>query len=116
LTTGKDLGIGSAPTFILQKIGGYVKGGKGSVFSSWPVKIPLHHKRTSIQASSRATLASGLAILLLPLTLGRLAGAEGIRLAYGVVFLLIGGTFLIFQLAARRNQGSGVRDQGSEKI
>ena len=53
----------------------------------------------TIQASSRATLASGLAILLLPLTLGRLADAEGIRLAYGVVFLLIAGTFLVFQLA-----------------
>ena len=59
----------------------------------------------TILASSRATLASGLAILLLPLTLGRLADAEGIRLAYGVVFLLIGGTFVIFQLAVRRVAG-----------
>jgi len=61
----------------------------------------------TIQASSRATLASGLAILSLPLTLGRLADAEGIRLAYGVVFLLIVGTFVVFQLAV------GVRDQAS---
>ena len=58
--------------------------------------------KLTIQAGSRATLASGVANLFLPLTLGRLADAQGIRLAYGVVFLLIVGDFVIFQLAGRR--------------
>lgn len=49
----------------------------------------------TIQASARATLASGAAILTLPLVLGRLADAVGIRSAYGVVALLLMGVFLI---------------------
>jgi fucose permease len=53
------------------------------------------------QASARATLASGVAILALPLVLGRLADAVGIRLAYGVVSLLLASAFLIVQLTAR---------------
>src|SRR6266511_110810 len=39
----------------------------------------------TVQASARATLASGTAILTLPLVLGRLADAVDIRLAYGIV-------------------------------
>jgi fucose permease len=53
----------------------------------------------TIQASARATLASGAAILTLPLVLGRLADAIGIRPAYGVVALLLLGVFLMIQFA-----------------
>jgi fucose permease len=55
----------------------------------------------TVQASARATLASGTAILTLPLVLGRLADAVGIRLAYGVVVLLLLSVFLISQIAGR---------------
>ena len=55
----------------------------------------------SIQASARATLASGTAILLLPLVLGRLADAVGIHQAYGIVALLLLSVFLIIFLASR---------------
>jgi hypothetical protein len=54
----------------------------------------------TVQASARATLASGTAILLLPLTLGRLADLAGIRLAYGVVGILLIGICAIM-LATR---------------
>jgi fucose permease len=55
----------------------------------------------TVQASARATLASGTAILTLPLVLGRLADAIGIRPAYGVVVLLLISVFLISQIAGR---------------
>ena len=55
----------------------------------------------TVQASARATLASGAAILALPLTLGRLADASGIRPAYVVVALLLAGVLVIVQLAGR---------------
>jgi fucose permease len=55
----------------------------------------------SVQASARASLASGVAILALPLVLGRLADAVGIRQAYGVVFLLLVSAFLIIQFTVR---------------
>jgi fucose permease len=55
----------------------------------------------TVQASARATLASGTAILTLPLVLGRLADAVGIRLAYGVVALLLLSVLLIIQIAGR---------------
>ena len=58
----------------------------------------------TVQASARATLASGLAILTLPLVLGRLADTVGIGLAYGVVVLLLAGVFLIIQIAGRLYQ------------
>ncbi len=45
----------------------------------------------TVQASARATLASGTAILSLPLVLGRLADAVGIHAAYGVVVVLLIG-------------------------
>jgi fucose permease len=54
------------------------------------------------QAGARATLASGTAILLLPLALGSLADAIGIRFAYGLVILLLVSVFLINQIAGRR--------------
>ena len=43
----------------------------------------------TVQASTRATLASGTAILILPLVLGRLADVAGIHQAYGIVLLLL---------------------------
>lgn len=55
----------------------------------------------TVQAGARATLASGTAILALPLLLGRLADAVGIRSAYAVVLFLLVGIFLIDQIAGR---------------
>lgn len=55
----------------------------------------------TVQASARATLASGTAIFTLPLVLGHLADAVGIRPAYSVVILLLAGAFLIVQFTAR---------------
>jgi fucose permease len=55
----------------------------------------------TVQASSRATLASGTAILILPLALGRLADAVGIQPAYALVLFLLAGTFLMIQVATR---------------
>jgi fucose permease len=55
----------------------------------------------TVQAGARATLASGTAILALPLVLGRLADAFGIRSAYGIVVLLLVSVFLISQVAGR---------------
>ncbi|MBN1888603.1 MAG: MFS transporter [Thermoflexales bacterium] len=70
----------------------------------YPLILSLAIGTTSdtVQASARATLASGTAILTLPLVLGRLADAVGIGAAYGVVALLLVGAFLIVQVAGRR--------------
>lgn len=57
----------------------------------------------TVQAGARATLASGLAILALPLLSGSFADAAGIRPAYGVVLLLLIGVFLINQIAGRNS-------------
>ena len=55
----------------------------------------------TVQAGSRATLASGTAILTLPLVLGRLADGFGIQRAYGIVALLLVGAFVIIQAVRR---------------
>jgi fucose permease len=55
----------------------------------------------TVQAGARATLASGTAILALPLLLGRLADLVGIRSAYAVVIILLAGVLLISQIAGR---------------
>lgn len=55
----------------------------------------------TVQAGARATLASGTAILALPLILGRFADAVGIRAAYGVVLILLISLFLMVQLARK---------------
>lgn len=57
----------------------------------------------TVQAGARATLASGVAILIIPLALGRLADAVGIRSAYSVVPVLLTCVFLITQLARRNS-------------
>jgi len=59
----------------------------------------------TVQAGARATLASGTAILALPLMLGRLADAVGIRSAYVVVLVLLISIFLI-NLVARKHPTS----------
>lgn len=55
----------------------------------------------TVRAGARATLASGAAILALPLALGRLADAAGIRSAYGIVLLLLISVLLISGIAGR---------------
>lgn len=55
----------------------------------------------TVQAGARATLASGTAILALPLALGRLADAVGIQLAYGLVIVLLASVFFIIAMAGR---------------
>jgi fucose permease len=55
----------------------------------------------TVQAGARATLASGTAILALPLALGRLADAVGIRSAYILVVFLLISVFLINLIAGR---------------
>ena len=55
----------------------------------------------TVQAGARATLASGTAILALPLALGRLADSVGIRPAYGIVLILLIFIFLITLTAGR---------------
>jgi fucose permease len=61
---------------------------------------------STTQASARATLASGTAILALPLVLGRLADMTGIRQAYGVVGILLVGVFIITLAAKRKTQAA----------
>jgi fucose permease len=56
----------------------------------------------TIQASARATLASGTAILALPLVLGRLADSLGIQQAYGIVAMLLISVFVIMLATSRR--------------
>jgi fucose permease len=58
----------------------------------------------TVQASARATLASGAAILTLPFVLGRLADAAGIRPAYGVVLLLLASVLIIVGVATALHQ------------
>jgi len=59
-------------------------------------------RNNTVQAGARATLASGTAILALPLVLGRLADLAGIRLAYGIVGVLLIGVFLIALFTRRK--------------
>jgi fucose permease len=88
---------------ILLGVGGLFVTGLG-VASLYPLILSLAigaAEDNTVQAGARATLASGAAILSLPLVLGRLADAVGIRPAYGVVAVLLMSVFLIIQLAGR---------------
>jgi fucose permease len=58
----------------------------------------------TVKASARATLASGTAILALPLILGRLADFVGIWQAYSVMIFLLVGILLITQLAENKTR------------
>jgi fucose permease len=55
----------------------------------------------TVRAGARATLASGTAILALPLILGSFADAVGIRLAYALVLLRLLSLFMIGKIASR---------------
>ena len=54
----------------------------------------------TLEAGARATLASGTAILTLPLVLGRLADGVGIHMAYGVVIVVLAAAFILIQAAS----------------
>jgi hypothetical protein len=61
----------------------------------------------TVQASVRATLASGTAILALPLVLGQLADLVGIRPAYSVVAILLVAVLLIILGTGRSRSTDG---------
>ncbi len=91
------------PGSALMGLGGLFLTGLG-VASLYPLILSLaigSSLNNPIQASARATLASGAAILTLPLVLGRLADAVGIGPAYGVVVMLLLSVFLIIQITGR---------------
>lgn len=90
-------------TNILLSLSGLFVVGLG-VASLYPLILSLAisaAEGNTVQAGARATLASGTAILALPLLLGRIADAVEIRTAYGVVLVLLISLFLIIQLARR---------------
>ncbi|MCX6082738.1 MAG: hypothetical protein NTW32_24690 [Chloroflexi bacterium] len=58
--------------------------------------------KNTVQASARTTLASGAAVLTLPLILGRLADSVGIELAYGVIVFLLVAVFVIVQVSTKK--------------
>ena len=102
--------LASAGFLIYWKAGSVLPGVTGlfvtglGVASLYPMTLALaigSSRGNTVQASARATLASGSAILALPLVLGRLADAAGIRQAFGVVALLLLFAFLMVQLTGR---------------
>jgi MFS family permease len=60
--------------------------------------------RRMVEGSARLSLAVGLAVLLLPLLLGRLADLAGIRPAYAVVAVLILLALVLTQLTATKSK------------
>ncbi len=95
----------AAGTAILGMVGLFVTG--LGVAGLYPLVLSLAigaAQNNTVQASARATLASGTAILALPLVLGRLADLVGIRLAFGVVGILLVGIFLVMLVTARKVQ------------
>lgn len=58
----------------------------------------------TVEASTRAGLASGIAIFLSPLILGRLADTVGIHVAYGIVLVLQLVSLVITQLTNRQSK------------
>jgi fucose permease len=88
-------------TAILGLVGLFVTG--LGVAGLYPLLLSLAigvANNNTVQASVRATLASGTAILALPLELGHLADMVGIRPAYGVVGVLLIGILLIMLVTA----------------
>jgi MFS family permease len=87
---------------VLLGLSGLFTTGLG-IASLYPLILALSISTTkdTVQASARTTLASGTAILTLPLVLGRLADAVGIGLAYGVVAFLLVIVFLIIRVAGK---------------
>ncbi len=81
----------------LSVLGGLFITGVG-VASLYPLILSLAigaANNNTVLASARTTLASGTAILTLPLVLGRLADSAGIQQAYGIVAFLLVSIFLI---------------------
>lgn len=68
----------------------------------------------TVEGSATFTLASGSAILSLPLLLGRLADWTGIRAAYGLVVVLIALNFAV-NFAARRKEAAIRRDEQEQE-
>ncbi|MFN2152345.1 MAG: MFS transporter, partial [Anaerolineales bacterium] len=98
---------------ILGLVGLFITG--LGVASLYPLILSLAIGTSSdntVQASTRATLASGTAILALPLVLGRLADMVGIWQAYGVVAILLVSVFLIILLAGRNEPASQLAKKG----
>jgi fucose permease len=95
-------GIFWGPGRVAPALAGLFVTGLG-VASMYPlvVALAIGTAQDSVHASARATLASGTAILALPLLLGRLADAVGIRPAYGLVGVLLVGIFLIVLFSGR---------------
>lgn len=60
----------------------------------------------TVRASSFSSLASGVAIFSLPLILGRLADAVGIRSAYSIIILLLVVAFVIIRGMTRFTLGN----------
>lgn len=92
-------------------LGGLFLAGLG-VASLYPLILSLALETApgqSVQASARATLASGTAILLAPFLLGSLADTIGIRPAYGVVIVLLVGVFGIVGEVTRKAR-KGAKD------
>lgn len=82
------------------------------VSSLYPLILALTLKaarQNTDRASALSSLASGVAILFLPLILGRLADAVGIRVAYAVVILLLIAAFVIIQATAYFTRLTDVR-------
>lgn len=74
------------------------------VASLYPMTLSLAMSAASgstVQAGARATLSTGTSILILPLALGRLADVTGIRLAIGVVAILLIGALVLIQTSSR---------------
>ena len=87
----------------LLGLGGFFITGLG-VASLYPLILSLaigSAQGNTVQAGARATLASGTAILALPLALGRLADMVGIQSAYGLVIVLLAAVFFIIGIAGR---------------
>jgi len=63
-------------------------------------------------AGARASLASGIAIMFLPLLLGRFADFAGLKSAFALVAVLFGSFFLVMLLSRHIRSGSqAVQDQ-----
>ncbi len=93
---------GIAPSPIYGMLGLFITG--LGVASLYPMILSLaigSAGAATVQASAFSSLASGVAILLLPLFLGRLADAVGIHTAYIVVLVLLAIAFFIVQATVR---------------
>lgn len=100
LVTGAGFGLFWLSGQVMATLAGLFIAGLG-VAGLYPLilALALGHARDVAYASARASLASGSAILVLPLVLGWLADAAGIQAAYGAVWALVAGALLMVWLA-----------------